>query len=157
MTEINDITSLTKSVNRIAKALDQEFEGKNLTESLDAIADYIEENGVGGGSGGVYNVNCSMEEVTQGVTTYTLDKTWKEIHDAFMAGATVTVESTIPMQGAGSETLFDSVITVGTGKEEIVSEEGTFNYYYFVCFGSGYNVLSLMTDSENDYPTYTRT
>ena len=134
----NDVTSLTKSLDRIADALEGQSSG-------------------GSGGGGVFNVNCSVEQITQSVTTYTLDKTWKEINDAFMAGVTVIVKQIIPMQGEGSETIFDSVFTVGTGKEENVSEEGTFNYYYFVCFGSGYNTLSLMAVSENDYPSYTRT
>lgn len=42
-------TGLTESVKRIAKAIDSESDTKSITDSLDAIADYIEENGIGGG------------------------------------------------------------------------------------------------------------
>lgn len=42
-------SGLTGSIKRIAKAIDSESDTKSITDSLDAIADYIEENGIGGG------------------------------------------------------------------------------------------------------------
>ena len=45
----NTDSGLTGSIKRIAKAIDSESDTKSITDSLDAIADYIEENGIGGG------------------------------------------------------------------------------------------------------------
>ena len=119
---------------------------ENITTIPDMIA-AITALGAGrsGGGGGVLDVTCSIEQVAQGATTYTLDKTWKEIHDAFTAGTMVTV-----LRDNGIYWAKDIVLYVG---RDTVDEQTN----YTVGFGSGYDVLSLMINTENGYPTYTMT
>lgn len=99
----------------------------------------------GGGGGGVLDVTCSVEQGTHGETTYTLNKTWKEIHDAFTAGTIVTV-----LRDNGTYWVNDIVLYVGGQTVDERTE-------YSVAFGGGYDVISLMTETETGYPTYTRT
>lgn len=108
----------------------------------------VEQYSAGGGGGGVLNVNCSIEQVTQGVTTYTLNKTWKQIHDAFIAGQCVLITT----QQVDDSTVINPVIDVAyrdTGEDE--------DKFYSVGFGAGYGALSLLASTENDYPTFTQT
>ena len=101
--------------------------------------------GGGGGGGSVLTVNCSVEHGTHGETTYTLDKTWKEINDAFMAGTNVVV-----LQNDGANRIKDIVTFVG----EYADEEGA---SYQIGFGIGYDALTLFADSINGYPEYVST
>lgn len=105
----------------------------------------VEEYSAGGGGGGVLDVNCSVEQGTHGETTYTLNKTWKEIHDAFTAGVTVIVS-----RDDGTYWSKDIVSYVGGQTVDERTE-------YSVAFDGGYDVISLMTETETGYPTYTKT
>ena len=134
MTEINDVTSLTKSVNRIAKALDQDFSKESLTESLDAIADYIEENGTGGGSSAEpLIINVSGDEEREATI---MDKTWKEIKDAFVSGKLCLVN----LSNSSNYITYCYINKVSGGSDG----------NYGVSVGS--NQGSYSATSENDYP-----
>ena len=108
------------------------------------IVDAIGSGGGGGTGGGVLVVGVTMTE-----TTATLDKTWKEIHDASFAVVSETQEgegSVInkniwPVLGCSIDNgSYDVAIAVGSIDEN--------NMYVF-------NAVNLQADSENDYPTAT--
>ena len=140
---------MADNLKRIADALDggDPNVGKPTEEgNLKRIADYIVENGIGGGgSGGAFLVTCSVVHGTHGETTYTLNKTWKEIYDAFTAGVTVIVSKVDGIYWSK-----DIVSYVGGATDDERTS-------YSVCFGSGFDVLSLLAYAENDYPTYMST
>ena len=117
---------------------------ENITTIPDMIA-AITALGAGGG-GGVLDVTCSIEQGTHGETTYTLNKTWKEIHDAFTAGTDVIVTS-------DNGVYISREVIYSIGKPSESSEEE----YYFVDFGTGMNVKELSANNENGYPTYMST
>lgn len=119
---------------------------ENITTIPDMIA-AITALGAGGGGGGVFNVNCSVEQVTQGVTTYTLNKTWKEIHDAFIAGQYVLITT----QQVDDSTTINPVIDVSYHDTEGEDK------FYSVGFGIGFSSLTLLALTENDYPAFTQT
>ena len=104
--------------------------------------------------GGVFNVSCSVEQGTHGATTYTtytLNKTWKEIHDAQMAGQSVVISMVVTEQESAWIQLDGTdMYTNGTDLS------GTLIREYAVHFGGQYG-LSLTTTSETGYPAYTST
>lgn len=95
----NTDSGLTGSIKRIAKAIDSESDTKSITDSLDAIADYIEENGIGGGESG-----DGLVEVT--------------ISNAETSVATLYIEfyEKIDPMGNPSELYFHNIKSIGAGE-----------------------------------------
>lgn len=90
----------------------------------------------GGGGGGVLFVNATDDPVNH---TYTLNKTAKEVIDAYLAGQTVIVSYDIPSQTSS----YGSVV----GCEEA----GGF-FYIYAMFSDW--VGRFIAPTENDYPSY---
>ena len=93
------------------------------------------ENGVAG-AGGVLIVEMSMTTGDHSEEIYTLNKTWKEIHDAFVAGVNVLISTS---EGA------EHILVVYVGNVDGV---------YTVDMNMQYGVSALTCESENGYPTY---
>ena len=121
----------------------------SITKSLDRIADALEGQSGGSSGGGAFLVTCSVVHGTHGETTYTLNKTWKEIHDAQMTGKSVVIsvvdESSEIDEGSWMQMESTSFYPTGDG-----------NRSYSVGFGGQYG-WPLTTDSETGYPTYMAT
>ena len=87
--------------------------------------------------GGVLIVN-----VNTGESAGTLDKTWKEIHDAYTNGTTVVVHMAITNVDDGVEDHFDSIVSVSK---------------YIYEDGSTYQINTFVTEydasSEDEYPS----
>jgi hypothetical protein len=82
------------------------------------------QGGGGSGGGGVLVVNITEEDVL-GVTWYILDKTWQEIHDAFVSRGVVVDEGNFQ----------SAVIGVGKGRAEFsvtVATQGNWSPSPFV-------------------------
>lgn len=96
-----------------------------------------------GGSGGGGGGGASVLVITVDISTGTLDKTWKEIHDAYISGgAVVHVEYS---QGTpGEATNYDTYASVS--QVQIVEDEmlGTTEYW-------------VMDFSNNSFVAYTET
>ena len=93
-------------------------------EIVDAIG-----SGGGGGVGGVLIVNAALDI---GTLTATLNKTWKEINDAFVAGTNVIITMT---DGANFYKYMLEVVINGSGSYSIQAADVTYS-----------------TDNENGYP-----
>ena len=95
------------------------------------------EQGVANGGGGMLVVNCTRVTDDQG-TTFTLDKTWKQIYDADYA---VCVEKT---------TLYGNSAVLYHPIEAIGEENGS--YKIGIEIQGDFDLFTAET--ENDYPTY---
>ena len=137
---MTDTKEFNKSLDRIAKALGgEEWSPEDKPEAiyklLDKIADVLEENA----SSKVLNINASILPDTE-YTTYTLDKTFNEIHTAFSSGIPCIVLD-------GTSELDEKNLVLNTS-----INEGYDSYVYvyfqgaFQNFGVGPNL--------NDYPTF---
>ena len=98
--------------------------------------DKIVESAEGGSTGGVLVVNAVVDETTG---TATLDKTWKEIHDAAPAvWLYVSEKGYLPL-----------------ANEAFDAETGGYWCSYDDSLNNKTNpILSFMANSENDYPVY---
>lgn len=90
---MTDTKEFNKSLDRIAKALGgEEWSPEDKPEAmyklLDKIADKLEENGGSGGASEPIVITGTFNERAY----LTLDKTWQEIYDNFLAGKTQIVK-----------------------------------------------------------------
>lgn len=122
------------ALKQIYEALggDEEITGTNL-DALKAIAEVA---GSGGGGGGGLVVHD-----TESSGVHTLDKTWKEIHDAMSAGGSVVVVAGSVDEGYYTLCGVVCEFTLGTYSVSILTTGG----------GS----VSYETLSETGYPSYT--
>jgi len=88
----------------------------------------------GGGGGGGGNSGLVVESVFDGIDTYTLNKTWKEINDTMTAGTYVVI--TYDDDTAHE---VDAVLKCYTGESDYIVS--TYDNYY-------------TATSENGYPSY---
>lgn len=93
------------------------------------------EDGIASGGGGMLIVQQTIT-TAEGATTYTLDKTWKEIDDAMAAGIYPII-----------------IFSLSGGGHQIVLcyETAIYDGEYCAQFGHSYS-----TDSEDGYPSYTQ-
>ena len=148
MTEINDVTSLTKSVNRIAKALNQDFSKESLTDSLDAIADYIEENGTGGSSEPtVFTITITNPVPSNtSIMHYETDVSYTVIKNAYLSGKNVMFKLE-----DGSENL-NYIPSTGIFEQGVGTEYATYGVSI-----PDYSVSALICTDPNEHPFYDRT
>lgn len=123
-----DVSTLTPPV-----AINEEE--KLMLDIADRI-DAIEEGGGGGGGGAVLIVNGSDD-----VEVMVLDKTWKEIKDAFIAGTSVLIHYADTEFEDNRYVLVDGITHNGE------------QYYVYVNSSIG-GADSFATLSENGYPEY---
>ena len=96
---------------------------KNTWKTGDIVSsqklNHMEDGIASASDGGVLIVNA-----TKGSTEVTLDKTWKEIRDAFAVGVTVIVDSSevIPI---GTVDRFSTVISVNASPYEVILGDGS--------------------------------
>ena len=107
--------------------------GETITANkLNHMEDGIADGGSGGGS---LRINISME-VDGDTATYTMDKTWQQIHDAFANGSDcygyMQVDATIVRYNI-----------------EVVSSE------YFEVRTNGFDDTAFRASSADDYPSLT--
>ena len=103
------------------------------TYKLDEVSGWVDSAGGGGGGGG----SVLVVNVEEDGTLWTCDKTWKEIHDAFLTGSVVL---NLPANTEGDCRL---VTVFGV---DIRDERYSVKYY------DGYGDQLLSTNSENGYP-----
>lgn len=111
----------------------------SVTKSLDRIADALEGQSGGGSSGG----SVFLIQMTYGDHEEVLSKTWKEIYDAYMSGATCIV------QKAKSESAPDDK---PNGANMLVT-----NVYYDQDYSvdcASWTRGKFYISSENGYPRY---
>ncbi len=107
------------------------------------------ENQQSGGSSGGSSSGVMIVEATNsdGTTTATLNKTWKEIHDAFVAGTTVLVHHTVIDEYQGVTTEIDCI--------SLINNINSSNGEYHVYFHEFVNMMDCSTDTETGYPSGT--
>lgn len=141
---------MADQLKRIADALDggdpnmgKPAEGGNLKR----IADYIVENGMGGGG--------SSEPII--ITAYfnehaylSLDKTWQEIHDNFLAGKLQIVKS-VSYADSENYTVSDDYGMV-VGCREQISGYGDDTPTLVIMYINNNNVVTIYADTKDGYP-----
>lgn len=148
---MTDTKEFNKSLDRIAKALGgEEWSPEDKPEAmyklLDKIADKLEEKSDDGGSDETLEaliVEMTMSEDAGGQQTFTLNKTWKEISDAMLAGITVLIHN---------ETSYGYSYAPVIKLDHI--EFGSDNTYN-VSFWDSVTTQTLETDTQNGYPSGT--
>lgn len=101
------------------------------------------ENGIESTAGGsVLIVDVAITTPVANVEHLEMNKTWKEIHDAFIAGTVV-----IAREIRNTSTSLEIVAYMGT---DVVND----TTYYYVAYDSSYGFMAM---SENEYPYYDRT
>ena len=132
------ITATAESTDDLATLGTDFAEGSTVvigdkTYSLDKVQGWVEP-GSGGGGGSVFAVT-----VTEEGTTWTCDKTWKEIHDAFLAGDSVYFN--LPVYDEGDEK-YAALTTVSV-------TSGQYNAYFM---NDSYAEF-FATSAEDGYPS----
>ena len=101
----------------------------------------------GSGGGGVLVCHGTVTDNGDNTTTYSIDKTWKEIHDAEFA-VLVWTPGVFPAGGKVYNYVALCIPAEGQYAVQFVSHISAY------LFASGHGGV-LETDSENDYPSYT--
>lgn len=113
--------------------------------TIDEVINTMDASG-GSGGGGALNITLSVTTGEHSETIYRLDKTWREIKDAFIAGKVIIF--TVELEGT---TEYGYVLGIAFSSYD----EGT-DYSVILSYASGFNATtSLVTSSEDGYPEYT--
>ena len=142
------------TVNDALKMLYEKMGGtadvSGVTTSSEMI-DYIEDvAGSGGGGGSVedFSITATWDVEAE---RYYLDKTWKEIKDAFVAGNRCIVTSVEVYSGETySETITKVGLVVGYSSEIRTGEYPSATYR--LCITRDDNCASAQAAGENEYP-----
>lgn len=134
---------MADNLKRIADALDggDPKEGTPSEEgNLKRIADYIVENGMGGGGGGgsPLLIHATYDESEQ---TTTLDKTWREIKDAYLSVGCIVDNSQYNDYWKKWDYSYKPLKSVDSSDE---------NSYYVRTFDG----MDFRTTSEDGYPLF---
>lgn len=138
---MSELTPITRKETFLAKVGGQNVVTPTPITREETFLQAIIDNGSGGGGGtGGGVLVCTMD-----IQTVTLDKTWKEIHDASFA---VVVYDTTE-GGVSHRTICPVLLVDNSGASyELSAAAGTLSDGTIVL-----EVMRFSTDSENGYPT----